>query len=371
MINGHGGNIYALAASLGCEPSDIIDMSSNVNPIGPPPGLIDCLKAHLDTITALPEVDAEGAVAAFAIRHGIDPDRVLAGNGTTQFIYTLPRALSARKTLILGPTYADYADACHLNQVPCDFILADDSRDLIHDADAISSSIGDADLVFICNPNNPTGTLIPAPDLEQLCRSHPDTRFVIDESYLPFVKKPEMHSMIHSPFSNAIILNSMSKIFRLPGLRIGFLIARPEIISTLAPYALPWSANSLAQDAVRYLMAQTGSIDAFICNTRQLIEAEKQMFLDTFQNVSGIHFFPSVTSFLLARLSGSFTAEDVCTALARHKLLIRNCSNFRGLTNRYIRISMKTPEINRMAAERLMALLKSKQHTEGNKAAHQ
>ena len=91
MLKGHGGDIYALAHQLGCSTSDIIDMSSNVNPVGPPPGLNSYLKKHLNVITTLPEVDAKSISKAFAENHDIDPKNVLAGSGTTEFIYTIPK----------------------------------------------------------------------------------------------------------------------------------------------------------------------------------------------------------------------------------------------------------------------------------------
>jgi threonine-phosphate decarboxylase len=111
MINGHGGNVYQLARDLGCLPSDIIDMSSNVNPFGPPPGLMALLKENIHAITALPEVDAGSAVGAFSARYGLRPDQVVPGNGTTQLIHTLPLALETRHALIVAPTYSDYADS--------------------------------------------------------------------------------------------------------------------------------------------------------------------------------------------------------------------------------------------------------------------
>ena len=129
MIQGHGGNVAALAAQLGCRPEAIVDMSSNINPLGSLPGLIDHLRGRIECIRRLPEVDAAGAVRGLADLLGIDPARVLAGGGTTQFIYAACAALSARHPLILGPTYADYADGCRVHDLEPDFCLADPTAD--------------------------------------------------------------------------------------------------------------------------------------------------------------------------------------------------------------------------------------------------
>lgn len=357
MINGHGGNVYQMAKDLGCLPSDIVDMSSNVNPFGPPPGLTALLEENVHAITALPEVDAGAAVAAFSERYGLSPDQVVPGNGTTQLIHTLPQALETRQALIVAPTYSDYADACRMQNVPFDYFIVDASARFEPDMAMLSDAAGPADTVFICNPNNPTAHLIPGTDLAELCRHHPDTRFVIDESYLPFVTGGDAHTLIRSGLPNVMVLHSMSKIFRVPGLRIGFLAAPADIIRKMKRYFLPWSVNSLAHLAVIYLMERQDEIDPFVEKSRRVLDHERKQMTARLEKVTTIEVFPSSTSFILLRLTGDHTAGGVCGALSREKILIRNCGNFEGLSEKFIRISLKTPEINRMLAKTLTRLL--------------
>ncbi|HAO23079.1 MAG TPA: histidinol phosphate aminotransferase, partial [Desulfobacteraceae bacterium] len=170
MICGHGGNIYELARRLKCQPFDIIDMSSNVNPSGPPPGLTEFLKENISAMIALPEADAGKAVFAFAHRYGIDPKCVLAGNGTTQFIYAIPKAIGTKNALIVAPTYSDYADACAMHDIAYTYYLTQASQNFVPDLTQIQKDMQAADTIFICNPNNPTGVLIPSDQLESLCR---------------------------------------------------------------------------------------------------------------------------------------------------------------------------------------------------------
>ncbi len=358
MINGHGGNIYGIAERLDCAPSDIIDMSSNVNPLGPPPGLSDFLKENIQGIISLPEADAKSITAAFAGNHGIDKELILAGNGTTQFIYTLPLALEAEKIMILGPAYSDYADACIMHKVPYTYVMTSESSDFKPDIHQIEKNLQDADICFICNPNNPTGVLIPGDDLYQLCKSYPKIIFVIDESYLPFVTNGEAESMIQRRMpSNLIILNSMSKIFRIPGLRIGFLISSEQIIRKMMRYALPWNVNSLAQAAVHYITAKQPEMKRFIQMTGKFLETERAFVSEKLSNISGIKIFPSTTSFILIQLPEGFRADTVCDYLLQHKILIRNCTNFKGLSDLFIRISLKKRDANLMVAERLLSFL--------------
>lgn len=356
MIGGHGGNIYQLAQRLGCRPADISDMSANVNPLGPMPALMDHLKDNLGVIAALPEVDAGGIVDAFAHIHGIDSALVMAGNGSTQLIYLIPRALAARRALVVGPTYADYHDACAMNGVACDHFICRAGDGFAPDMAAIADQAAGMDLVFLCNPNNPTGNLTDRSAVTDLCRSLPETVFLIDESYLPFAPQPDAVTMIHSDLPNVMVLNSMSKAFRIPGLRIGFVKASPSLIGRLTPWALPWSVNSLAQAAVMWLMTHPDQVEPFLATTRVKIETEKARIEECLRQKTAIRCFPSATSFLLMELPEGLSAQQVWQHLAARRILIRDCSNFTGLSGRFIRISLKSEAENRRAMELLVRL---------------
>ena len=356
MIVGHGGNIVDVARQIGCRPSEVIDMSSNVNPLGPPPGLLAHLAQHLEAILALPEVDSRQMVEAFARRHDLAADTVLAGNGTTQLIYTLPRALETRQALILGPTYADYADACRMQGISPTFLMARETERFRPDLERLDQAAAAADTVFVCNPNNPSGALIPSADLERCCRRHPGATFIIDESYLPFASPPAAKSMMGCGLPNVVVLNSMSKIFRIPGLRIGFAVSSPATIDRLRQLALPWSVNSLAQAAVDYLMAHPTESDAFVTATRQFLDAEKAAFSEALKAAAHLKPFPSATSFILIRLHGGLTAAAVWRRLAARRILIRDCSNFEGLSEDFVRISLKDQATNRLLCQRLLEL---------------
>ncbi len=358
MIHGHGGNIYQLARRLGCDPAEIDDMSSNVNPLGPPPELMDFLAAHVDAIKALPEAAAESMEQLFAEQARIDADQVMAGNGTTQMIYDLPRALNMRKALIVGPTYADYADGCRLNNVDCRFALARATDDFIVDLDHLREQIEPADTVYICNPNNPTGRLIDADVIRQLCREFPRQQFIVDESYLPFVEQHERHSLLASRPANALVLNSMSKVFRIPGLRVGFIVGAADALRRLRRLAPPWSVNSLAQAAVRFLLASEPLRRDFIERSQAFMVAERESMIDALAALPKVRVYSSRTSFFLLRLPETHRAAAVCEALSAAKILIRDCSNFEGLSDRFVRISIKTTAANRQCVAILQQLLR-------------
>ena len=369
MIGGHGGNIYRLAQRLQCRPSDISDMSANVNPLGPMPALLDHLRDGISAIAALPEVDAGGIVGAFSRFYDIDPRQVMAGNGTTELIYLIPRAFGMKKALVVGPTYSDYRDACTMNQVACDHLICREQDDFVPDMQAIRKAATTADLVFICNPNNPTGALVARQDVEALCRSLPDTLFVVDESYLPFAPAPADTTMIDSDLPNVMVLNSMSKAFRIPGLRIGFIKAPESLMLNLAPLALPWSVNSLAQAAVQWLMDHPERVDPFLSSTRHMVESEKRRIEECIHQETKARCFPSATSFVLIRLPDGLKAQTVWRRMADNRILIRDCTNFTGLSDAFIRISLKSESENRRAIDLLVHLCRDHANP-GSRHAH-
>lgn len=353
MIHGHGGNIYEMARALGCSPWEILDMSSNVSPLGMPQGLKVALEKGWGEITSLPEVDSESLRGSFAASMGLEANQVLAGNGTTEFICMIPPALKVKQALIVGPTYSDYADACRAYGIEPIFCLAREDADFQPSLDEISSRLAGADTVFICNPNNPTGQLIPGHSLKLIIEAHPGVRFVVDESYLPFVPNCETESLASVAAENVIVLQSFSKIFAVPGLRLGFLIAMPDVINTLRPFKQPWSVNRPAQVAGSFLVAQK----AFVREVAQFVQKERKTFLGYLEGVDSLHPLPSAVHFILFKLKGALRAPELFRLMAERKILIRDCSNFHGLSNRFVRIALKTSEANKACADILKRVL--------------
>lgn len=355
MLNGHGGDIQALSQRLGCPPEEIIDLSSNINPLGPPPGVMAHLRGQLSVLCRLPEVDGRGVNTRMADLLEVSPDRVLAGAGTTQFIHGMFGVLRSRRVLIVGPTYADYADACRMHGITPKYFLSEAQQQFRIDPARLDVPVGRADTVVICNPNNPTGTMLPREELAALCRCHPGTRFVVDESYLPFVPDGEKQSLINTASDNVIVLHSLSKIYRLPGLRIGFVVASPPIIQAFRQQMLPWSLNGLAQAAVDYLAENQESVTVFVRKSREFISQERERFLSRLRDAPAFKAFPSSTNFFLIELPVTMSAGSVWERLAQQRVLVRNCANFYGLSERFIRIAIHQTNVNEKVAGMLLA----------------
>jgi threonine-phosphate decarboxylase len=152
---------------------------------------------------------------------------------------------------------------------------------------------------------------------------------------------------------NVIVLWSASKIFGLPGLRAGFLIADEGVRAAFERFMQPWSLNSLAQAAINYLGRNQSATRQFIQHTRIYLERERRLFQERLSRYPSLTLFPSVTSYILIELPLSMSAHGLCDALVRRRLLIRNCSNFYGLSDRFVRVALKSSEINALAADLL------------------
>jgi threonine-phosphate decarboxylase len=356
MIRGHGGNVAEMARKLGCSSSDITDMSNNINPLGPPAPLLEHLKDNIDIVDSHPEVDCNELIEAFARYHRIGPERVLAGNGTTQFIYTFPQALGTKKALIFGPTYADYGDVCEMYRLENTFMMAREQDLFKPSPDKVEDHLKGVDTVWICNPNNPTGQMIPKNNLVDLCTAHPDIRFIIDESYLAFSGQYDDMTMIGNRLQNVIVLDSFSKIFSVPGLRIGFLVASPDIVERFGAYFQPWCVNGLAQSAGIFLLSRFLKENDFYGETASFFHEERRILSDRLKKTNGLRPFSSLTSFVLIKIEARYDAPGLCAKMAEDRILLRNCSNFKGLSKQFVRISLKRPEINLRVADRLTEL---------------
>jgi threonine-phosphate decarboxylase len=174
----------------------------------------------------------------------------------------------------------------------------------------------------------------------------------VDESYLPFVENAEEISLVsHTGYENLMVLSSMSKIFRIPGLRTGFLSAAPSLVERIMAFYQPWSVNALAQAVIEDIFNHPHRIQPFYRETQRYITAEKQVFLDHLKHVPGIRTFDSAAYFILARLENGMKSGEFCRRIGRHRILIRDCSNFLGLSDQYVRFSLKERPVNQRLAE--------------------
>ena len=348
MIRGHGGEVYSVASALGLRPTEVLDFSSNVNPFGPPPGFFEALQERIGELRLLPEPDAGGLRAALSEAWGLPPSCFLVGAGTTEWIYGIPRAAGRRLAAVVLPTYADYRDAAvqaglglkefgpHLNGEEALAALLEAPQD---------------GLVFLCNPNNPTGAFLPPERILEAARQRPDLLWVVDESYADFVGPEEETSLlVLRPLpSNLLVLRSFSKIYGVPGLRLGYVGGAEEALRPLRALERPWPVDRLAEIGGAVLLRAREYRDEVRWRLRRLCAG----LLRGLRELPFLEPLPGEAHFVLFRLSPPWDAPALTRALAREGILVRDCSNFPGLGPGFVRVSPRDEEANRLLLEAL------------------
>jgi threonine-phosphate decarboxylase len=349
----HGGDVYHLARTLGLELKELLDFSANINPLGFPPGIEDAVKQALGEIVHYPDRRCLGLKEDLAAYHGLDPEQILVGNGSTELIYLAVRALKPKKALIVAPAFSEYGRALKAARVQPAFKITTEAQNFTLDAPLDPE---DAGLVFLAHPSSPSGVLL-EPDLllETAARLDDAGVFLLlDEAFVDFVEEASLKTHLDR-FPGLLILRSFTKFFAIPGMRLGYLLADPEFIQRLAAVQEPWSVNTLAQAMGRACLRDMD----YMTRSRALIREEQEYLFKGLASLPGLQPFPSTVNYLLVKLTRpDFTAASLQRAVLSKKIVIRDASNFRGLDARFFRVAVRSREENRRLLEALGHFLK-------------
>jgi cobyric acid synthase CobQ/L-threonine-O-3-phosphate decarboxylase len=349
IIFPHGGNRRALAAAAGRDPSDILDASASINPLGPPPWLRDTLSAAVAELSHYPDPDCTDLLAAASARYGAPASHFVAGNGTSQLLFALPRCTGLARAVIPSPAYTDYAVACHKAGMDVRRLPGSELDGFALHLDRVEAVLRSPSLVIIASPANPTGLVADAAAIAELAGRHPQSLFLVDEAFADFVPGFVSLAGEERPYNVAVLL-SLTKSFAVPGLRLGLLAASPDLADWVRRTLAPWSVGSLPQAVGVRALADT----AFLEETRSALPALRAYLAEGLAGL-GLTVFPGAANFLLARLSlAGPNAPEVCRRLlTEHGVALRDCTNFSGLSDRYLRLAVR-PEAE---TDRILAAL--------------
>ena len=324
MIEGHGDDLYKYGKKI------VSNISSNVYNRIDHSGLYQRLNERLSTICSYPEPMPYSLESEIARRYSLTPRQVCVTNGATEAIYLIAQVFQGRISAVLGPTFSEYADACRVH------------RHKVKPFYSLDALPEDAELVWICNPNNPTGEVRNKEDLKALVDSHPDKLFIFDQSYEYFTLKSLLGIKEAASFPNVILLHSMTKQYAIPGLRVGYFTASEGLTDDVRCRRMPWSVNSLAIEAAKYLLEEGDGISADI---PQLL-AERERLTNLLLATGMLEIWPTDTHYMLIKLRMGKGAALKDFLAVNHGILIRDASNFEGLDERFFRIATQTPEEN-------------------------
>jgi adenosylcobyric acid synthase len=241
----HGGNLKHLESIAGIPSERMLDFSANINPLGPPEWLRSVVSSTLGSAVHYPDPDCSGLVKAVSQRYAVTEDEVLVGNGSTEIIYLIPRAMGLPRVVVPVPTYGDYLTYADSAELTVDTMLLQESAGFELDLDALSSNLRGGELVFLCQPNNPTGLLFDSEGLRRLASMYPSTFFVVDEAFRDFVE--EIDSLTSRRPQNVLVLLSLTKIYAIPGIRLGCALADRSVVDSIRRLQPFWSVNVVAQ----------------------------------------------------------------------------------------------------------------------------
>jgi cobyric acid synthase CobQ/L-threonine-O-3-phosphate decarboxylase len=346
----HGGNLRELAIAAGRAEADLLDFSANINPLGPPEWLRSVISAEVERLPHYPDPDCSALVEALADRYGVGADEVVAGNGASELLFLLPRALGRTRALVLVPAYVDYAKAA----LQAGLSVA--SRPLAGwggeaaAAERLDDDVLRETLVFLGRPNNPTGAVWEAEALRQWAARHPTTVFAVDEAFGDFVEDFDSLTCRRPP--NVVVLLSLTKMFAIPGLRLGALVAEPPLVRRLRELQPSWSVNALAQ-AVGVAAARDVAHPA---RTRAYVREQRERLLAGLRGLPGLAPYPSAANFVLVRSDRpDLDASALAKRLLADGIAIRVCENFEGLDGRFFRLAVRTAQENDRLLEALRA----------------
>ncbi|HYF93065.1 MAG TPA: threonine-phosphate decarboxylase CobD [Symbiobacteriaceae bacterium] len=340
----HGGNVWAAARRTGRPAAQWLDFSASINPLGMPPWVRAAAVEAIESACHYPDPDCEELRAAAGARYGLDPHSVRFGNGAAELIHLLVAALQPPAGLVLAPTFGRYAAAMKLSGIPVTELPAWPAPP---DAGALARWMAGApegSVVVLCNPNNPTGRMLPD-ELLEAALAQDRVWVVVDEAFLDFVPRSASLLPRVPGHRRLVVLRSLTKLYAFPGLRLGWLAGPTGLLDRLRRIQVPWSVSAPA--AAAGLAALTGP-DYVRATQAEVAVARAQAMATLTALGPWLEPQESDCNYFLVRLQG-VTGSQIQERLLPHGLLVRTCTDFAGLGDEYIRLAVRPPhEVNRL-----------------------
>jgi threonine-phosphate decarboxylase len=333
----------------------MIDFSASINPLGPPPEAIEAYHAAAAQISAYPPAHPAALEAKFAETIGVEPQCVIAGNGSIQLIYLVARAMRARRPYVVIPTFSEIANALALAGTEAGAIELRAETNFTLDLAAIDFALdAGADAIWMGRPNSPTGSLANYETVLEIAErcARRGAWCVFDEAFIDFAAADVTSAARLISTFKVVVLRSLTKSFAIAGLRLGFLAAESGLLARLRDSIEPWSVNAAAE-AVG--LACLGARPDYLICTRELVGRERAFLATALASVDQIRVFPSAANFLMIAVANEPAPGGFAWHMAAHRTVIRDLARLPGCGRGMYRIAVRTHADN----ERLVAAAKS------------
>ena len=335
----HGGDWAGYHAEFGV---DALDFSANVSPLGLPEGVAAAITAALPTADRYPDPLCRALRAKLAQAEGVPAEHILCGNGAADLIFRLVLALRPRRALLPAPTFAEYAAALQTVNCTITYSVLEEATDFAV-TDAFVDAVGqDTDVVFLCQPNNPTGRITPPALVEKLlqrCAAN-GAVLAVDECFLDFAAGREALTAkaFLQEYPNLILFKAFTKLYAMAGVRLGYaLCSDTALLEKMRAAGQPWAVSALAQAAGTAALDEAAYADA----VRALV-AQQRPVLTSGLRALGLRVIEGSANFLL------FCAPaDLGQKLRQRGAVVRSCGNYPGLDATWYRTAVRTEAENR------------------------
>ncbi len=354
LTHQHGGLPERDFHRLSVKPRRVIDFSVNLNPLGCPDVVRTRWGELAEGIDRYPSPDGDGITHFLRKKSGVAVDQALGGNGSTELIYLIPRALGLRRVAIVTPSYHDYYRASVLAGAETVRIpLSPETGFQALSEERLAEALENAEALWLGNPNNPTGTFFPREMLSSLAARFPRKWLIVDEAFMPFLKDWKTESMSVPPISpNVITIHSLTKFYGLAGLRLGGITGAAEVMERIRKFKEPWTVNSVSESVAPLLL----ECEDYERETLKLVEEERERLLRSLLKVDGLAVFSSRANFLLCRWDNGPDLDSLIRGLLGLGIYVRDCRNFPGLEKDYFRVAVRSLEDNTRLIEGLSSL---------------
>lgn len=344
----HGGDLISYKSYYDGE---LIDFSSNINPLGQPKGLEQILINSFNTLEAYPDIQYRKLKRSISNYLNCGEDNVLVGNGAVEIINNF--TILANRVLVVTPSFSEYEKRAIVHGKSVERISY--KNDFTIDIEIIENIVQKDDLLILGNPNNPTGLRIEEKVLMEIYKivKKADAYLLLDEAFFEFCPKDydSIELFKSNNYENVAIIRAATKFFALPGIRLGYGCTSSDKIKELEKIELPWSINSLADAAGQFIFRNKKYIE----ESKVYIEKERKYLVEELSKITGISPYKTHTNYILIKLTG-WNEEYIFNFLLEKGIIIRKCSSFIGLPNGYIRVAIKDRNNNIRLIEALYEL---------------
>lgn len=354
-IDTHGADIYTASEKSGIHRDSILDFSSNINPLGIPESVKNAAIIAIEKSNKYPDINSRELIKAISAAENVPKEWIFPSNGAAEAIYRIVAYLKPKNGLVTAPAFSEYEASLKAAGAEIKYHLLHEEQGFIVNDDVLKSIDDETDIVFLCNPNNPTGQLIKKATIEKILNSCRDVGayVVVDECFLDFVENKNEYSVVNllEMYDNLIVLKAFTKIYAIPGMRLGYCMSSNlNVIDKLKAFGPPWNVSSIAQEAGIAALKEKD----YVKSTIQFVKNERSYLYDELKKLQ-VKVFYSYANYLLFKIS---IPMDLKERLLEKGILIRSCSNYKNLSSSFYRIAVKSHEENNLFVEALKEVLK-------------